>query len=342
MRHTRLAALLGALLLAPMLAWAQAAPGPTLAAVRAKGVLDCSTSLGTPGFSAPDSQGVYRGLDPDSCRAVAAAIFGDGSRVRFTPLAGPQRLPAVQSGQVDVGAQTLTWSQSRDTANGLNFPAITFYDGQSFLVRRSAGLQRAADLAGATICTVSGTTSELNLADWARTNNLQYQHVVFERNDEARRAYESGRCDSYSTDASVLAAARSGFPTPGDHVILPDRISKEPLALAVRHGDEQWTDIVRWTIYALIEAEELGVTQANAEAMLASPNPAIRRLLGVSGDHGPNMGLDRRWAYNAIRAVGNYGEMYDRNIGPDTPIGLPRGINALWNRGGLMYAPPIR
>jgi general L-amino acid transport system substrate-binding protein len=243
---------------------------------------------------------------------------------------------------VDLGAQTLTFSQSRDTANGLNFPAINFYDGQSFLVRRSANLRRASDLAGATVCTVSGTTSELNLADWARTSNLQYQHVVFERNDEARRAYESGRCDSYSTDASVLAAARSGFPNPSEHMILPDRISKEPLGIAVRHGDEQWTDIVRWTIYATIEAEELGVTQANVDDMLGSQNPAIRRLLGVSGDHGPNMGLDRRWAYSIIKALGNYGEIYDRNVGPNTPLGLARGINDLWTRGGLMYAPPIR
>ncbi|WP_376099549.1 amino acid ABC transporter substrate-binding protein [Roseomonas sp. CCTCC AB2023176] len=327
-------------LVLPSLASAQVAAGPTLASVRSKGALECSAALGTPGFGAPDSQGVWQGLDPDFCRAIAAAVLGE-PRVRFVPMSGAQRMPALQSGQVDVLIQTLTWSQSRD-ASGIDFPAINFYDGQSFLLRRSMNVQRSTELGGATICTTSGSTSELNLADWARANNIRYQPVVFERTDELRSAYISGRCDAYSTDASQLAAVRSALPDPANHVVLAERISKEPLGLAVRHGDNQWADIVRWVSYALVEAEELGVTRANVDAMLQNPSPPIRRLLGVSGDHGPSMGLDRRWAYFAIKAVGNYGEIYERHVGADTPIGLERGPNALWNRGGLMYAPPIR
>ncbi|WP_421993046.1 amino acid ABC transporter substrate-binding protein [Roseococcus sp.] len=331
-----------AVLVLPDLAAAQLAAGPTLSAVRARGSVDCAVSPGTPGFGAPDSQGVYRGLDPDSCRAVAAAVFGDANRARFVPVAGGQRPTSVQTGSVDLVASTFTWSHSRDTANALNFAAINFYDGQSFLVRRSANIRNSRDLAGAAICATAGSTSELNVADWARANNIAYRPVVFERADEARNAYASGRCDAYSTDASQLAAIRTAFADPSEHIILEERISKEPLALAVRHGDDQWLDIVRWSFYALVEAEELGITQANVDEMLNSPLPAVRRLLGQSGDHGPAMGLDRRWAYNIIKAVGNYGEIYDRHLGPNTPIGLQRGVNNLWNRGGLMYVPPIR
>ncbi|MES2713994.1 MAG: amino acid ABC transporter substrate-binding protein [Pseudomonadota bacterium] len=318
------------------------AAGPTLATVRARDVLACGGHPGAPGFGVMDSRGVYRGLDADFCRAVAAAALGDGEKVRFTILTSQARLPALQSGQIDMLARTTTWTQTRDTANGLNFTAVNFYDGQGFLVRRAANVQRAAQLEGATICVTSGTTNELNLADWSRSNNIRISPIVFEQNDETRLAYLSGRCDAFSTDASQLAGIRSTAQVPGDHIVLPDIISKEPLAPAVRHGDDQWFDIVRWTLFALIEAEELGITQANAEAMLASPNPNIRRLLGASGDHGPIMGLDRRWAYNAIRAVGNYGEIYDRHFGPQTAIALPRGLNNLWTRGGLMYAMPIR
>ncbi len=318
------------------------APGPTLSAVRARDVLVCGAHPGAPGFGVMDSRGIYRGLDGDFCRAVAAATLGDAEKVRFTILTSQARLPALQSGQIDVLARTTTWTHTRDTANGLNFTAVNFFDGQGFLVRRSANVQRAAQLEGATICVTSGTTNELNLADWARSNNMRISPIVFEQNDETRLAYLAGRCDAFSTDASQLAGIRSTTQNPNDHVILPDIISKEPLAPAVRHGDDQWFDIVRWTLFALIEAEELGVTQANAEAMLASPNPAIRRLLGVAGDHGPMMGVDRRWAYNAIRAVGNYGEIFNRHFGPQTAINLPRGLNDLWTRGGLMYAMPIR
>lgn len=319
-----------------------ASPGPTLSAVRARDALICGGHPGAPGFSVLDSQGVSRGLDADTCRAIAAAVLGDAGKARFTVLSSQARLPALQSGQVDVLPRTTTWTQTRDTANGLNFTAVNFYDGQGFMVRRSAGVQRAAQLAGATICVTSGTTNELNLADWARANNVRVQPLVFDQNEETRNAYNSGRCDAFTTDASQLAGIRTALRDPNEHVILPDIISKEPLAVAVRHGDDQWFDIVRWTIFALIEAEELGVTQANAEEMLASQNPAIRRLLGNAGDHGPLMGLDRRWAYNAIRAVGNYGEIFERNLGRGSAIGLPRGVNDLWTRGGLMYAMPIR
>lgn len=339
----RLPLALGAVLLAAAAAHAQTAtPGPTLQAIRARGALVCGAHPGSPGFGVMDSQGVYRGLDADTCRAVAAAALGDGEKVRWTLLSSQARLPALQSGTVDMLARTTTWTQTRDTANGLNFTAVTFYDGQGFLIRRSANVTRARQLDGATVCVTSGTTNELNLTDWARANNVRIQPLVFDQNEETRNAYAAGRCDAYSTDASQLAGIRSTQRDPSEHVILPDIISKEPLTPAVRHGDDQWFDIVRWTIFALVEAEELGVTQANVDEMLNSTNPAVRRLLGQSGDHGPLMGLDRRWAYNAIKSVGNYGEIYERHMGPNTPIGLPRGINDLWNRGGLMYAPPIR
>jgi len=338
-----LAAILATAALSPTLAAAQpAAPGPTLAAVRAKGTLDCGVSAGTPGYSFLDSQGVYQGFDVTFCRAIAAAVLNDPTRVRFIPVQGPQRLPTLQSGQIDVLISTVTWTQSRDTANGLNFAGVNFYDGQSFLVRRSANVTEARQLDGATICVTAGSTSELNVADWARSNRIRYSPVVFERNEETRNAYATGRCDSYSTDASQLAAARSALPNPAEHVVLGERISKEPLGPVVRQGDDQWFDIVKWTLYALIEAEEQGVTQANADAMRENPAPAIRRLLGLTGNYGQQMGLDDRWAYWAIRAVGNYGEIYERYLGEHSPVGLPRGVNNLWNRGGLMYAPPIR
>lgn len=317
-------------------------PGPTLATVRQRDVLLCGASPNAPGFGAPDSRGEWQGIDPDICRAVAAAVIGDPSKVRWFPLTSQARFAALQSGQIDVLPRTVTWTHSRDTAVGLNFTTPIFYDGQGFLVRKSANIRQATDLAGATICTFAGSTSELNLADWARSNRVQYTPLVFEQNDEARIAYDNGRCDAISTDASQLIGLITALRVPADHTVLRERISKEPLTPAVRQGDDQWNDIVRWTIFALIEAEELGVTRENAEQMLQSDNPSIRRLLGLSGDHGPMMALDRRWAYNAIRAVGNYGEIFDRHVGRGSPIGLERGINDLWTRGGLMYAPPIR
>ncbi len=333
---------LGLLLLALPAAAQTVTAGPTLAAVRAKNTLDCGAHPGSPGFGIMDSRGIYRGLDADTCRAIAAAVLGDGERVRWTVLTSTTRMSALQAGQIDVLARTTTWTHARDTANGLNFTAVNFYDGQGFLVRKSANVARAAQLDGATICVTAGSTSELNLADWARVARVAIRPLVFENNTETQLAYGSGRCDAFTTDISQLTGVRTTLQRPDDHIILPDVISKEPLAPAVRHGDDQWFDIVRWTVFALIEAEELGVTQANAEAMLRSENPSVRRLLGVAGDHGPMMGLDRRWAYNAIRAVGNYGEIFDRNVGPNSPSQLPRGVNALWTNGGLMYAPPIR
>lgn len=318
------------------------APGPTLAAAKARDLLVCGTSTGAAGFSLPDSRGEYRGLDTDLCRAVAAAVLGDPAKIRWVPLTTQARLPALQSGQVDVLIRTVTWTQGRDTANGLNFTAVSFFDGQGFMLRKSLNIGRAVELQGASICVVAGSTNEMNLSDWARVNRVRYSPVVFEQNDEARRSYFNGRCDAYSTDASQLAGLRASFPNPEEHVILPDIISKEPHAPVVRHGDDQWFDIVRWTFFALVTAEELGVTQANLDESLRSENPEIRRLLGLSGDHGPLMGLDRRWAYNAIRAVGNYGEVFERNLGQASPVKLPRGLNDLHTRGGLMYAPPIR
>ena len=318
------------------------APGPTLAAVKARDILACGTSTGAAGFSLPDSRGEYRGIDTDLCRAITAAVLGDATKIRWVPLTTQARLPALQSGQVDVLIRTVTWTQGRDTANGLNFTAVSFFDGQGFMLRKSLNISRATDLQDASICVVAGSTNELNLSDWARVNRVRYSPVVFEQNDEARRSYFTGRCDAYSTDASQLAGLRASFPNPEEHVILPEIISKEPHSPVVRHGDDQWFDIVRWTLFALLTAEELGVTQANLEESLRSDNPEIRRLLGLSGDHGPLMGLDRRWAYNAIRAVGNYGEVFERNLGQGSPIKLARGLNDLYTRGGLMYAPPIR
>lgn len=319
-------------------------PGPTLGAIRARGVLDCGAHPGAPGFGLMDSRGVYRGLDADTCRAIAAAIFeGDASKVRWTVLNSAARIPALQSGQVDLLSRTFTWTMGRDTASGISFTAVNFYDGQGFLVRRSLNLKSARELNGASICVTSGTTNELNLSDWARANNLRINPVVFEQNDETRKAYEAGRCDAFSTDASQLAGIRVGsMSRPEDHVVLPELISKEPLSPAVRKGDPQFFDIVRWTVFALLIAEEFGVTQANVDQMLESQNPEVRRLLGKSGDFGNGIGLDNRWAYWAIKAVGNYGEIFDRNVGKDSQLNLPRGANALWTHGGLMYAPPIR
>lgn len=314
-------------------------PSPTLTLVRSRGTLACGVPPGVPGFGAQVS-GTWQGLEVDICRALAAAVLGDARRASFTPLSSQARFPALQQGQVDVLTRAVTWTQSRDTQLGFNFGPVTFYDGQGFLVRRT--IRRAQDLSGRAICTFSGSTSEANLADWARANGLSYSAVLVDRPEAMRAAYEEGRCAGMSTDASQLVGILTTLQDPTEHHVLPDRISKEPLAPVVRHGDEQWTEIVRWTVFALIEAEELGVTSANVDAMLASDNPAIRRLLGATGDHGPMMGLEARWAYNAIRQVGNYGEIFERHLGRGSPIGLARGVNDQWTRGGLMYAPPIR
>jgi general L-amino acid transport system substrate-binding protein len=332
-------------LLAPGIAAAQQAmaPGPTLQAIRARGAVSCGISTGDPAWSQPDSRGVWQGMDADICRAVAAAVLGSPEKLVWQHLTGQNRFPALASGQVDLLTRTTTWTFMRDAILGLNFTAPNFYDGQGFLVRVDSGITSAKQLDGATICFTSASTHELNLADWSRKEGVKFTPVIFADKDEARRAYESNRCDSYTGDASQLAAVRAAFPDPAAHVLLPDRISKEPYAPSVRQGDDQWFDIVRYVVFGLVEAEELGITRANADQMLAtSPSPAVQRLLGKTGDLGPSIGIDRAWMLNAIKAVGNYGEIYDRHLGKDSPVQLPRGLNDLWTRGGLMVSPPIR
>lgn len=317
------------------------AEASTLEDVRAAGELACGVSEGVPGFSNPNSEGIWAGLDADICRAVAAAVLGDASKVRYVPLASKQKILAVSSGQVDMTSRTTTWTMKRDTAEGVDFTTPVFYDGQGFMVSAEAGVTSAKELNEATVCLTTGTTTELNLADFARANALTLEPVVFEGKREAVEAYASGRCDALTTDSSQLAAFRSGFPDPAAHMILPEVISKEPLAPLVAHGDNQWKDIVTWVVFGLVSAEEFGVTQANVADMAAnSANPAVQRMLGASGDTGGFIGLEGDWMVNALSAVGNYGEIYDRNL--TQTLGLERGVNAQWIDGGLMYAMPIR
>lgn len=314
----------------------------TLDDVKAKGFIQCGVGQGLPGFSSPDEQGNWKGLDVDFCRAVAAAIFGKGDAVKFTPLSAKERFTALQSGEIDILSRNTTWTMSRDTALGLNFTGVIYYDGQGFMVRKSLGVTSALELSGASVCTDTGTTTELNVADFFRTNNMQYEIVAFEKNDETTQAYEARRCDVYTTDSSGLYAQRLELTNPDEHIILPEIISKEPLGPVVRQGDDQWFNIVKWVLFALINAEELGITQQNISKMMDSNNPAIRRLLGVEGAFGAGVGLGNDWAAHSIKAVGNYGEIFDRNVGPNTPLGIARGLNALWSKGGILYAPPIR
>lgn len=309
--------------------------------VRAAGELACGVSEGVPGFSNPNSEGVWTGLDADICRAVAAATLGDANAVRFVPLASKQKVLAVSSGQVDMTSRTTTWTMKRDSAEGVDFTSVVYYDGQGFMVRADAGVTSAKELDAATVCLTTGTTTELNMADFARANGLTLEPVVFEGKREAVEAYASGRCDALTTDASQLAAFRAGFANPSDHKILPEIISKEPLAPFVAHGDNQWKDVVTWVVYGLITAEELGVTQANVADMAASSaNPDVQRLLGASGDTGGLLGLSNTWMADAISAIGNYGEIYERNL--TATLGLERGVNALWSDGGILYAMPVR
>lgn len=321
---------------------ATAAQADTLADVKAKGYIQCGVTGGVAGFSAPDSNNQWTGLEVDFCRAVAAAIFNDASKVRYTPLTSQERFTALSSGEIDILSRTTTWTMSRDTQLGIKFIGTMYYDGQGFMVRKADGIKSALDLSGAAICIESGTTTELNAADYFAANQMEFNSVVFVDQDEVVKAYEDGRCDVYTTDSSALAAERSKFSNPKDHIILPEIISKEPLGPVVRQGDDNWFNINRWTYFALLEAEELGVTQANVDEMLGSDNPKIKRLLGVEGDFGTPLGLTKDWAYQIIKLIGNYGESFDRNVGPDTPIGLERGLNALWTHGGLQYAAPIR
>jgi general L-amino acid transport system substrate-binding protein len=328
------------------LAVAVAAPahaGATLDAVKQRGSVQCGANNGLAGFGIPDDKGNWTGLDVDFCRAIAAAVFGDATKVKFTPLTAKERFTALQSGEVDVLARNTTWTLSRDTGLGFNFIGVNYYDGQGFMVRESLGVKSATELNGASVCVQTGTTTELNLTDYFRTNNMELKSVVFEKADEARTAYDEGRCDAFTTDASGLAAERSVLKNPAEHIILPEIISKEPLGPLVRHGDNEWEDIVRWTLNAMVIAEEFGITQANVDQMKAeSQNPEIRRMLGVEGDMGQQLKVNPDWAYQIIKQVGNYGESFERNVGEKTPLRLARGLNQLWSKGGLLYAPPIR
>jgi general L-amino acid transport system substrate-binding protein len=319
-----------------------AAQSPTLDAVKKRGHLVCGVNTGLAGFAAPDDRGNWVGIDVDFCRAVAAAIFRDGNKVRFVPLNAKERFTALQSGEVDILSRNTTWTMSRDTSLGLNFSGILYFDGQAFMVRRALGLKSASELKGASICVQSGTTNELNLSDFFASRGFTYRPVVYERLVEVLGAYASGRCDAFTTDSSQLIAERTRLADPEAHEVLPDLISKEPLGPVVRQGDAVWSNIVRWTLFALINAEELGVTQSNVEAMRQSDSPEIRRLLGTEGDFGKDIGLGSDWAVSILKAVGNYGETFERNLGQGSPLKIARGRNALWTDGGLMYAPPVR
>jgi len=319
-----------------------AAAQQTLDTVKKRGTLVCGVNVGLAGFSAPDDKGNWTGLDVDFCKAVAAAALGDAGKVRYVPTTAKERFTALQSGEIDLLSRNTTWSMSRDTTLGLEFGPVSYYDGQGFLVKKALAVKSAKELNGATICVQTGTTTELNLADFFRANKLQYKSVVFEKADEAVNAYNSGRCDAYTTDASGLYSERLKLAKPDDHLVLPEIISKEPLGPAVKQGDFPWFNLVKWTHYAMVTAEELGVTQKNVDEMLASTNPDIKRLLGKEGEFGKGIGLDNDWAVRIIKAVGNYGEAFDRNVGAGSRLNIGRGLNAQWNKGGLQYAPPIR
>jgi general L-amino acid transport system substrate-binding protein len=325
-----------------VLAAATAAGAATLDDVKARGTLNCGVTTGLAGFAAPDDQGKWKGLDVDMCRALAAAIFGDDTKVNYVPTNAKERFTALQSGEVDLLARNTTWTFSRDTDLGFEFIGTNYYDGQGFMVRKSLGVSSALELNGASVCVQTGTTTEKNLADYFRSNNLELKSVVFETNEQARQSYDEGRCDAYTTDASGLAAERSVLSVPDDHIILPEIISKEPLGPLVRHGDNAWGDIVRWTLNAMIIAEEFGITQANVDEMKSSDNPEVRRLLGVEDKMAAMIGLNDDWAYNIVKLVGNYGESFEANVGLKTPLGLARGLNQLWSKGGILYAPPFR
>ncbi len=320
----------------------QVQAGPTLDAVKARGMVKCGISGEAPGFSAPDSKGVMRGLDADICRAIAAAVLGDANKVQFVPLSTQARFPALQSGEIDLLNRTATMTFTRDTSLGLLFAPVVFYDGQGLMVAKKSGIKTAKELNGATICVQPSTTTELNLSDYFRANNLKFTPVVIESLDQIRQAFFAGRCDASTDDRSSLASNRTIAPNPDDYEILPETISKEPLAPVIRQGDDQWMTIVRWTIFALIDAEELGVTKANVDEKLKSGSPEVKYLLGSDAQAARGLGLSADWAAKAIKQVGNYGEIYETTVGSKSALKIPRGLNKLWTDGGLMYAPPIR
>jgi len=322
---------------------AQAAWSQTLKTVKDRGSLNCGANTGLAGFGQPDAQGNWTGLDVDECRAVAAAVLGDAKKVKFVPLTAKDRFTALQSGEVDVLVRNTTWTSSRDTTLGLNFTGVNYYDGQGFMInKKKLKIASALELSEAAVCVQTGTTTELNLADYFRANKMTLKTVTFQTIDEAVKAYEDGRCDAYTTDASGLYASRLRLASPDDHVVLPEIISKEPLGPAVRHGDDQWFDIVKWVHYAMLDAEEAGISQKNVDDMLKSDNPEIKRQLGVEGNFGEQLGLAKDWEYQIIKQVGNYGEVFERNVGEGSPLKIARGLNRLWTKGGLQYGMPIR
>jgi general L-amino acid transport system substrate-binding protein len=321
---------------------AQSASAQTLKTVKDRGMLNCGSNGTLAGFGLPDAQGKWTGLDVDFCRAVAAAIFNDASKVKFVPLSAKDRFTALQSGEVDLLARNTTWTSSRDSSLGLNFAGVDYYDGQGFMVRKTLKVNSALELNGASVCVQQGTTTELNLSDFFRAHNMQVKTVTFATANEAVKAYDAGRCDAYTTDASGLYGERLRLANSADHIVLPEIISKEPLGPAVRHGDDQWFDIVKWTLFAMINAEELGITSKNTDEMLKSTNPDIKRFVGTEGNYGEQLGLPKEWAVSIVKLVGNYGEVFEANIGQGSPLKIDRGLNKLWTKGGIQYAPPIR
>jgi general L-amino acid transport system substrate-binding protein len=316
--------------------------GATFDAVSKKGFVQCGVSDGLPGFSFADDKGNFSGIDVDVCRAVAAAVFGDASKVKYTALTAKERFTALQSGEIDLLSRNTTWTSTRDSALGLNFTGVTYYDGQGFLVNKKLGIKSAKELNGATICINAGTTHELNLSDYFRANKMKFTPITYDKSDESAAALEAGRCDVLTSDQSQLYAQRLKFSKPEDFVILPEVISKEPLGPAVRHGDDEWFDVVKWTLFAMLNAEELGVNSQNVDAILKADNPDVKRLLGVEGEKGKDLRLPNDWVVKIVKQVGNYGEIFERNIGQDSPLKIRRGLNALWNQGGIQFAPPVR
>jgi general L-amino acid transport system substrate-binding protein len=314
----------------------------TLDTVKQRGSLSCGVNVGLAGFSQPDDKGNWTGLDVDYCKAIAAAVLGDGTKVKYVPTTAKERFTALQSGEIDVLIRNTTWTTARDSSLGLIFAGVNYYDGQGFMVKASLGVKSAKELDGATVCVQTGTTTELNLADYFKANKMTYKPVVFEKLDETMQAYLAGRCDVYTTDQSGLYSNRVQQPKPEDHVVLPEVISKEPLGPSVRQGDDQWLTVVKWVHYALLNAEEAGITQANVGEMLNSTNPEIKRILGKDGELGKGLGLSNDFVVNVVKAVGNYGELFERNVGTGSRLKIARGLNNLWSKGGIQYAPPLR
>ncbi|WP_022942477.1 amino acid ABC transporter substrate-binding protein [Psychromonas hadalis] len=337
MKLTKIALLFGLTALVPTFASAD-----TLAQVLKKGTLNCGVSTGIPGFSATDSKGVWKGIDVDFCRAVASAVLGDASKIKYIPLTAKERFTALQSGEIDVLSRASTWTATRDTSLGLNFAGVNYYDGQGFLVNKSLGINSAKELDGATFCIQAGTTTELNLTDYFKANNMEYKSVTYDTSGQTIDGFKKGRCDAVTSDASQLYGLRLKMKDPSSVKVLPEIISKEPLGPVVRQGDDVWFNVVRWTLFALLEAEELGVSSMNVDKMLKSDNPSVKRLLGTSGKAGENLGLKSDWAYQIVKNVGNYGESFDKHVGKDSPLNIDRGLNNLWNKGGLMYSMPVR